>query len=58
MMAVRNQPQDLMIDPSNSTKDVVHFGIPKPDVMEIAKLVNKRDQEGDGLMKFTLKLTI
>jgi hypothetical protein len=30
-----------MIDPTNSTKDVVHFMIPKPVVMKIAEQVNK-----------------
>jgi hypothetical protein len=28
--------KDLMIDPTNSTKDVVHFMIPKPVIMQIA----------------------
>lgn len=50
--------KDLMIDPTNSTKDVVHFMIPKPVVMQIAQHVNKIGQAGDGLMKFTLKPTV
>jgi hypothetical protein len=50
-----NVTKDLMIDLTNSTKDVVHFVIPKPDAMEIAQLVNMRGQTGDGLMKFYSK---
>lgn len=50
--------KDLMIDPTNNTKDVVHFMIPKPVVMQIAQHVNKIGQAGDGLMKFTLKPTV
>jgi hypothetical protein len=53
-----NVTKNLMIDPANSTKDVVHFMIPKPVVMEIAQQVNKVGQAKDGLMKFTLKPTI
>ena len=33
--------KDLMIDPSNATKDVVHFMIPKPVVMQIAEQVKQ-----------------
>jgi len=53
-----NVTKNLMIDPTNSTKDVVHFMIPKPVVMEIAQHVNKTGQIEDGLMKFTLRPTI
>jgi hypothetical protein len=53
-----NVTKDLMIDPTNSTKDVVHFMIPKPVVMEIAKQVNKSGQAGDRIMKFTLRPTV
>ena len=53
-----NVTKDLMIDPTNSIKDVVHFMIPKPVVMQIASHVNKSGQVGDGLMKFTLKPTV
>jgi hypothetical protein len=53
-----NVTKNLMIDPTNSTKDVVHFMIPKPVVMEIAQQVTKSGQAGDGLMKFTLKPTV
>ena len=47
--------RDLMTDPTNSTKDVVHFMISKPVVMQIAEQVNKSGQAADGLMKFTFK---
>jgi hypothetical protein len=53
-----NVTKDLMVDPTNSTKDVVHFMIPKPVVMEIAQQVTKSGQAGDGLMKFTLKPSV
>jgi hypothetical protein len=53
-----NVTKDLMVDPTNSTKDVVHFMIPKPVVMEIAQQVTKGGQAGDGLMKFTLKPSV
>lgn len=47
--------KDLMVDPTNSTKDVVHFMIPKPVVMQVAEQVNKSGQAAGGLMKFTFK---
>ena len=50
--------KELMVDPTNSTKDVVHFMIPKPVVMQIAEQVNKSGQEKEGLMKFTFKPAI
>ena len=50
--------KDLVIDPTNSTKDVVHFMIPKPVVMQIAEQVNKSGQAKEGLMKFTFKPTV
>jgi hypothetical protein len=50
--------KDLMIDPTKSTKDVVHFMIPKPVVLQIAEQVNKSGQAKDGLMKFTFKPTV
>ena len=53
-----NVTKDLMIDPTNSTKDVVHFMIPKPVIMQIAEQVNKNGQAADGLMKFTFKPTV
>lgn len=53
-----NVTKDLMIDPTNSTKDVVHFMIPKPVIMQIAEQVNKNRQAADRLMKFTFKHTV
>ncbi len=50
--------KELMIDPTNSTKDVVHFMIPKPVVMQIAEQVNKSGQAKEGLMKFMFKPTL
>jgi hypothetical protein len=47
--------KNLMIDPTNSTKDVIHFMISKPVVMQIAQHVNKNGEAGDGLMRFTLE---
>ena len=48
--------KNLMVDPSNSTKNVVHFMLPKPAVMQIAEQVNKNGQAAgsNGLMEFTL----
>jgi hypothetical protein len=47
---------NLMVDPSNKTKNVIHFMIPKPAVMQIAQQVDKNGQAAasNGLMKFTL----
>src|SRR5919109_563361 len=47
---------NLMIDPSNKTKNVIHFMVPKPAVMQIAEQVNNNGQAAasNGLMKFTL----
>ncbi|MGH9924596.1 MAG: hypothetical protein ACRD5B_04390 [Nitrososphaeraceae archaeon] len=50
--------ENLMIDPTNSTKDVVHFMISKPVIMQIAEQVNTNGQAADGLMKFTFKPTV
>jgi hypothetical protein len=47
--------KNLMVDPTNSTKDVVHFLIPKPVVMQIAQEVNKSEQAAGRLMEFTFK---
>jgi hypothetical protein len=48
--------KNLMVDPSNSTKNVVHFMLPKPAVIQIAKEVNNDRQIGasNGLMEFSL----
>jgi|SRR5215208_3701794 hypothetical protein len=53
--------KNLMIDPTNRTKDVVHFMIPKPVVIQIAQQVNKNGTRTttatapDSLMRFTLE---
>lgn len=47
--------KNLMIDPTNNTKDVIHFMISKPVVMQIAQHVSKNGQAADGLMRFTLE---
>src|SRR5687768_15930437 len=36
--------KNLMVDPSNSTKNVVHFMLPKPTIMQIAEQVNANGQ--------------
>ena len=48
--------KNLMVDPSNSTKNVVHFMLPKPEVVQIAKEVNNNGHAAasNGLMEFTL----
>jgi|SRR5215211_4286722 len=48
--------KNLMVDPTNMTKDVIHFMIPKPVVIQIAQQVNKNGQvaASNGLMEFTL----
>ena len=51
-----NVTKNLMIDPTNSTKDVVHFMIPKPVVMQIAQQVTKNGQAGEGLTKLLYSL--
>jgi hypothetical protein len=45
-----------MVDPSNSTKNVVHFMLPKPAIIQIAEEVNNNGQAAasDGLMEFSL----
>jgi hypothetical protein len=45
-----------MVDPSNSTKNVVHFMLPKPAVIQIAQEVNNNGRIGasNGLMEFSL----
>jgi hypothetical protein len=53
--------KNLMIDRSNRTKDVVHFMIPKPVVIQIAQQLNKNGTKTttttttDSLMRFTLE---
>src|ERR687892_587336 len=47
--------KNLMVDPSNSTKNVVHFMLPKPAVIQIAEEVNnKHTTASNGLMEFSL----
>ena len=45
-----------MVDPSNSTKNVVHFMLLKPAVIQIAEEVNNDGQAkaSEGLMEFPL----
>ena len=45
----------LMIDATNSSKDVVHFMIPKDGIISLAENVNKNGNSTSGLMKFGLK---
>jgi hypothetical protein len=47
-----------MLDDSNTTKNVIHFMLPKPAVMQIAEQVNKNGQSAEGLMAFTLEPSI
>lgn len=49
--------KNLMVDPSNSTKNVVHFMLPKPEVIQIAKEVNNNGHvaASNGLMEFSLE---
>ena len=47
--------ENLMVDPSNSTKNVVHFMLPKPAIIQIAEKVNDgQAAASDGLMEFSL----
>jgi hypothetical protein len=48
--------KSLMVDPSNSTKNVVHFMLPKPAVIQIAEEVNNNGNAAvsNGLMEFSL----
>jgi hypothetical protein len=48
--------KNLMVDPSNSTKNVVHFMLPKSAVIQIAEEVNSNGQTAasEGLMEFSL----
>jgi hypothetical protein len=44
-----------MLDDSNSTKNVIHFMLPKPVVMQIAEQVNNNGQDSNKLMLFSLE---
>ena len=48
--------KNLMVDPSNSTKNVVHFMLPKPAIIQIAEEVNNNGQAAAsvGFMEFSL----
>ena len=45
-----------MLDDSNTTKNVIHFMVPKPVVIQIAEQVNNNGQAAasNRLMEFTL----
>src|SRR5215204_2650452 len=47
---------NLMVDPSNKTKNVIHFMLPKPAVMQVAEQVDKNGQAAasNRLMEFSL----
>ena len=47
--------KNLMLDDSNSTKNVIHFMLPKPVVLQIAEQVNNYGQNGNKLMQFSLE---
>ena len=47
--------KNLMLDDSNNTKNVIHFMLPKPVVMQIAEQVNKNGQASTKLMQFRLE---
>jgi hypothetical protein len=47
--------KNLMVDPSNSTKNIVHFMLPEPAVIQIAEEVNDgQAAAAEGLMEFSL----
>src|ERR687889_658452 len=48
--------KSLMVDPSNSTKNVIHFMLPKPAVIQIAEEINNNGNAAasNGLMEFSL----
>jgi hypothetical protein len=47
--------KNLMLDDSNSTKNVIHFMLPKPVVLQIAEQVNDNGQDSNKLMLFSLE---
>jgi hypothetical protein len=47
--------KNLMLDDSNSTKNVIHFMLSKPVVMQIAEQVNNNGQDSNKLMLFSLE---
>ena len=48
--------KNLVVDPSNSSKNIVHFMLLKPEIIQIAKEVNDNGQisASNGLMEFSL----
>ena len=46
----------LMIDPTNSTRDIIHFMIPKDELISLAESVNKDGNSTNKFMNFGLKL--
>jgi len=48
-------PKMIMIDPTNSSRDIIHFMIPKDGIISIAEDVNKNKNLSSGLMEFELK---
>jgi hypothetical protein len=46
----------LIIDPTNSTRDVVHFMIPKEELISLAEGVNKKGNLTNKFMDFGLNL--
>ena len=47
--------KELLVNPSNSTKDVVHFMLPKDKLISLAEQVNNNSQTSISEMKFVLK---
>src|SRR5919204_1561054 len=53
-----NVSKDIMIDPSQPDKDVIHVMLPKDTIIQLANQVNKNGGQGSsGLMKFALHPT-
>src|SRR5919199_6389 len=53
-----NVSKDIMIDPSQPDKDVIHVMLPKDTIIQLANQVNKNGGEASsGLMKFALNPT-
>ena len=53
-----NVSKDIMIDPSQSDKDVIHVMLPKDTIIQLANQVNENGGEASsGLMKFALNPT-
>src|ERR671919_54515 len=47
--------KNLMLDDSNSTKNIIHFMLPKPVVMQIVEQVYNNGQDSNKLMQFSLE---